>query len=84
LITGADVYDTGWLLITHTGRTGLFPASGFPGIVGRKESPSDRMLFRIADDVAKDFWPIYNEPVKEPNQSPKPPLTRDGSLDVSK
>ncbi len=72
LSTSTDIYDTRWLLISHGGRTGLFPLSFVDTIVSRKETPPERMLFRLDEQVAKKSWPIYNEPEKEPNKRPEP------------
>jgi hypothetical protein len=72
LMTSVKIHDTRWLLVSHAGRTGLFPASSFETIVERKESPHQRMLFRINDELAEEFWPIYNEPPKAPDQTPNP------------
>ncbi len=60
LNTKERVYDTRWLLVTHDGRTGLFPFSAFETITMRRESPHDRMLFRVSDSEAKQKWPRYN------------------------
>ncbi len=57
-----EITESRWLLVSHNGRLGLFPASGFETITARKESPHLRMLFRVPDEVAKVSWPIYNEP----------------------
>ena len=62
LETKQKVYDDRWLLITHKGRTGLFPFSAFETITMRRESPSTRMLLRVADAAAKTKWPRYNAP----------------------
>lgn len=64
LVASAEIYDTRWYLISHDGRIGLFPASSFETIVGRRESPRDRMLFQIGTEKAEKAWPIYNEPTQ--------------------
>ena len=62
LETEHAVYDKRWLLITHKGRAGLFPFSGFEIITMRRESPHTRMLFRLSDRDARTKWPRYNAP----------------------
>ncbi len=61
LETNERVYNSRWILVSFNGRTGLFPLSGFETITTRKESPSERMLYRLSDTVEPEGWPIYNE-----------------------
>ncbi len=53
LATSADIYDPRWVLISHAGRTGIFPLSNFDTIISRQESPHERMLFQIDDQIAR-------------------------------